>query len=318
MSTLYLDRKGITLKARHNRLEMRDEAGPKSIPLNLIERVVIHHNTQLDTQTLLELSQQQTSLIVLGRRGNISQLLGNPHQQATTRLLQYHHFQNSAIREELARATVAARVAGQLSTLQKAQPQRPDHSLPLTQGVRQLQTQHQQIEQLSRQMYTLQQLRGIEGGAAANFFRAYTKLYPSSLQFTARKRRPPPDPVNALLSLGYTLLHSDAVKAAWSAGLDPWVGYYHDPDYGRESLASDIIESHRHRIEQLVWNLFRKQRITAEHFGEQQKMAWLNKAGRKIFYHSWEQQAPAIRRLMRLQSYQLGRWLREQDPTEIN
>lgn len=311
MTTLYLDRKDLTITARKNHLELRDGENPRTIPLHLIERVVIHHNARLDSQTLLVLSQQQVSLIVLGRKGAVAHLLGDPHQRATTRLLQYRHFQNQAQREHLSRKTVEARVSGQYSILKQGQQDRPDLSLPLTQGVRQLQQQLKRVQQMDKQLFTLQQLRGVEGGAAANYFRSYAQLFAPSLQFTARKRRPPPDPVNAILSLGYTLLHSDAVKAAWGAGLDPWVGYYHDTDYGRESLASDIIESHRHRVEALVWELFRQRILSQEQFGKQQGGAWLNKNGRKIFYQHWEQQAPPIRRLMRIQCYRLARWLQE-------
>jgi hypothetical protein len=58
--------------------------------------------------------------------------------------------------------------------------------------------------------------------------------------------------------------------------------------------------------------MFREQTLTKEHFGKQQNASWLNKSGRKIFYHAWEQKAPAIRRLMRLQCYQLGHWISAQ------
>ena len=312
MSTLYLDRKGVTINARQNRLELRDGDRPRTIPLNLIERMVLHHNTQLDSQTLLALSQNQVSLIVLGRRGEVSQLLGVPHNRATIRLLQYNYFQKIDIRERVAKETVVARMGGQQKLLQRALQRRPKLSHLLTQGIRQIGVPLQKLQQESENSTPLQQLRGIEGGAAANYFRAYTKLFAPSLQFTSRKRRPPPDPVNAILSLGYTLLHSDAVKATWGAGLDPWIGYYHDTNYGRESLASDIIESHRHRVDELVWEMFREQTLTKEHFGKQQNASWLNKSGRKIFYHAWEQKAPAIRRLMRLQCYQLGHWISAQ------
>ena len=88
----------------------------------------------------------------------------------------------------------------------------------------------------------MERLRGIEGAAAAAYFQGFTRLFPPSLEFTGRNRRPPRDPVNAVLSLSYTPLHFEAVQAVCAAGLDPLIGFYHELVFGRESLASDLIE----------------------------------------------------------------------------
>lgn len=107
----------------------------------------------------------------------------------------------------------------------------------------------------------METLRGLEGGASATYFQAYTKLFPESLRFKKRNRRPPEDPVNAMLSLCYTLLHYEIVREIEVIGLDPTIGFYHQFDYGRESLACDLVELYRIDVDRFVWELFREEDI---------------------------------------------------------
>ena len=88
-------------------------------------------------------------------------------------------------------------------------------------------------------------LHGMEGAAAASFFKGYGLLLKQSLNFNGRKRRPPTDPVNALLSFGYTLLMNHVLSAVQIAGFDPYVGYLHSEGYGKPSLALDLMEEMR-------------------------------------------------------------------------
>ncbi len=152
-------------------------------------------------------------------------------------------------------------------------------------------------------------LRGIEGAAAAGYFAALTHLFPPALNFSGRNRRPPRDPVNACLSLGYTLLHTEAVRACHQAGLDPLLGFFHDPAYGRESLACDLIEPLRARLDAWVGELFRSRALRKENFVEDQGACLLNKAGRQVYFATFETFAPRLRRYLRQQAYRLARLL---------
>jgi CRISPR-associated protein Cas1 len=144
-----------------------------------------------------------------------------------------------------------------------------------------------------------QRIRGLEGAAARAYFQGLAALFPPGLGFAGRNRRPPRDPVNACLSLAYTLLHFDAVRAAHIAGLDPLLGFYHRPAFGRESLASDLIEPLRPQADAWVWQLFRQRKLRAEHFGHDGNACLLGKAGREVFYQDYETFAAAPRRLLR-------------------
>ena len=133
---------------------------------------------------------------------------------------------------------------------------------------------------------------------------------PVALQFTGRNRRPPRDPVNACLSLGYTLLHAQAVQSCTTAGLDPLLGFYHRPAFGRESLASDLIEPLRPAVDLWVWELLRSRSLTEDHFSHNNGAYLLGKAGRSIFYASWNTHLNPWARWLRSQCQALARQLR--------
>ncbi|MFO0105795.1 MAG: CRISPR-associated endonuclease Cas1 [Burkholderiales bacterium] len=106
------------------------------------------------------------------------------------------------------------------------------------------------------------------------------------------QRRPPRDPVNAELSLSYTMLYAQAAAACWAAGLDPALGALHTLSHGRAALACDLMEPYRPLIDLWVWHQFRQGNLRAEHFGHDGAGACLlSKAGRGHFYPAWEQQA---------------------------
>jgi CRISPR-associated protein Cas1 len=93
---------------------------------------------------------------------------------------------------------------------------------------------------------TLDQVRGCEGAVAASYFRVFGRMIRADgFAFDGRNRRPPLDPVNALLSLGYTLLFNAVEAAVQVVGLDPYVGALHAVEGARPSLVCDLVEEHR-------------------------------------------------------------------------
>ena len=95
---------------------------------------------------------------------------------------------------------------------------------------------------------SIESLLGHEGAAAAAYFQAFGQMLRRDFVFTVRSRRPPRDPANALLSLAYTLLTSEATSAVAGAGLDPALGMLHTPEEGRPALALDLTEEFRHAV----------------------------------------------------------------------
>src|SRR5947209_19860511 len=92
---------------------------------------------------------------------------------------------------------------------------------------------------------TVGSLLGFEGNGSAAYFGVFGKLLRDSMNFTRRRRRPPTDPTNAMLSLGYTFLLHQVSSAIQVVGLDPYAGFLHQPRYARPALALDLIEEFR-------------------------------------------------------------------------
>jgi CRISPR-associated protein Cas1 len=116
-----------------------------------------------------------------------------------------------------------------------------------------------------------------------------------TFDFTKRTRRPPTDPVNALLSLAYSLLAKDCTIAALAVGFDPYVGFYHQPRFGRPALALDLMEEFRPLIaESAVLTAINNRMITPGHFVRAGDAINLTPAGRKVFFQAYEQRMNAL------------------------
>jgi len=313
MGTLYLDRRNLSLRLDGKRLVIEEpNARPRGIPLALVERVVMQGQVSFDSGVLSALAEQGATVVCLSARHSrrTALLLGPGHGDARRRLAQYRLVFDPAARLVLARRLITGKLAAQLRLLNVAQAQRPDMRKPVHDGII-------QIRNLLPAVATaldLPTVLGLEGAAAAAHYSALTALFAPGLNFTGRNRRPPRDPVNACLSLGYTLLHFDAVRAAYGAGLDPLLGFFHEPAYGRESLACDLIEPLRPRLDGWVWTMFRERRLMETAFVIDKGACLLAKAGRQIFYADYEAWVPPLRRYLRREAYQLANWFNGRAP----
>jgi CRISPR-associated protein Cas1 len=136
---------------------------------------------------------------------------------------------------------------------------------------------------------SLSELMGYEGIASKAYFQSFRKWLRQPMSFGQRVRRPPRDPVNALLSLGYTLLLSDCITALEVAGLDPYIGYLHTLHYGRPALALDLMEEFRPVIvDSIVLGSFNKNMFKTEDFTEREHGIELTTPARKQFYKLYE------------------------------
>ena len=314
MGTLYLDRRDLSLQLDGKRLVIEEpDARPRGVPLALLERVVMQGQVHFDSMALAALAEQGTSVICLSARHSrrTAILVGPGHGDARRRLAQYQLSFDPAARLELAKTLIAGKLQAQIRLLETAQEQRPDARKALHDGLAVIRGLVPGLADAGE----LATVLGLEGAGAAAHYAALTALFAPALNFTGRNRRPPRDPVNACLSLGYTLLHFEAVRAAYGAGLDPLLGFFHEPAYGRESLACDLIEPLRPRLDGWVWGLFRERWLRAEDFVVDKGACLLAKGGRQTFYAGYEAWVPPLRRYLRRECYRLANWLNGRAPT---
>lgn len=309
MSTLYLDRKNLAIKLDSEAIALYESGERRgTVPLHMLERVVVRGNVEFESRVFGAFSERKIAVMFLsGRNNRINAMSFNhSHNDVNRRLAQFRAFFQPAHRFGLALNLVKAKVQNQRQCLQDAMASRPDLRKPLFTALETISSILQKLEQLQADSATIDQLRGYEGSAAAAYFSGYTQLFPSSLGFDKRVKRPPTDPVNACLSLGYTLLHFEAVSICLATGLEPLLGFYHEPAFGRESMACDMIEPVRARLDGLIWRLFRERQLGNDHFVTDKGRCLLNKAGRKRFYAHYEVFAVPIRRLLRLYGHRLA------------
>jgi len=141
----------------------------------------------------------------------------------------------------------------------------------------------------------LTSLGGVEGSASAAYFSYYRRLFDPIWNFTQRARRPPPDPVNVLLSLGYTLLANAAHGAVEAAGLDPYAGFLHRTAYNRPSLALDVMEEFRAVVDGVVLGCCRSGVIAPGDFkpGDEKRPVVLDGPAKRRFIKAYEQRMDA-------------------------
>ena len=314
MTTLYLERKGLELRLDGAALALyEDGSRMRTLPLALLKRVVIRAETTLSSSVLGALAEAGCATVVLsGRHGRrMAMIHGRAHNDAALRVAQYARIQDTAWRLEWARRFVGAKVTRQQRFLERALAARPDCCKPIFDALQSLRPLRARV---AGDVLSIESLRGMEGAAQAAYFRAYATLFPESLGFRTRNRRPPRDAVNACLSLAYTLIHFEAARAAHAAGLDPFLGFFHEIAFGRESLACDLIEPVRPSADAWIWEMFRSRALRPEHFTLDKGACLLQKTGRARFYEHFEEFLhPAANRL-RGYCRLLARVLRSQGP----
>ncbi|MGH7501848.1 MAG: CRISPR-associated endonuclease Cas4g/Cas1g, partial [Longimicrobiales bacterium] len=179
------------------------------------------------------------------------------------------------------------------------------------------------------------ELLGLEGALGAIYFRHFESLLrprdmDASWDFASRNRRPPRDPVNAMLSFGYALLAKECTVALAAAGLDPWWGLFHRPRHGRAGLALDLMEEFRPLIvDSAVITAINTGMVAHNDFTRTAQACMLNASGRKAFIRAYEARLDQLvthplfgyrctwRTIIRVQARLLGRWLRGDVPSYI-
>lgn len=303
---LIIENKAVRLKLEGKALNIvYPDRKPASIPLRMLEQLTLVANIEIQVQLLHKLAQHGVSVGFINSRNPeiFTECINQQHGEFKRREKQYALIHSPSHRLHASRQLVFAKLQSQSQHLLQLSQQRHSQRRLLLKG-------QQAIECLFPALHdaSYQQLLGLEGTAARLYFNSFTGVFSPSWDFTGRNKRPPKDPVNALLSLGYTMLTREASRALYQAGLDPAFGFYHKVSSGRHSLACDLAELYRCQIDHLIFQLLDNGKLSLRHFGNQLNACLLTKEGRNIFFPAYQTGIKSCRRALRLTAH---RWAKE-------
>jgi len=241
MANLYITEQNSVLRKTGNRLIVQKEDEILlDVQCNKIEAVLIFGNVQFTTQAVHELFEHGIEMAILSRNGRlIGQLTSPATKNIFLRIEQFKKYGDENFKLKLSQIFIAAKIKNGLNLVRRFSYNHPEIDLAYEiKGLKQCLGKVDETE-------TGESLFGIEGSAAKLYYRAYGKMILSNFIFTGRKKRPPPDPVNAMLSLSYTMVFNEIASLLDGLGFDPYLGYLHKADYGRASLAADLVEEFR-------------------------------------------------------------------------
>ena len=259
MSVVYVtnQRAVISKKGKHLVLNVKDQE-PCSILTFKLDQMVLVGNVEITTPAIRHLLYSGVELVFLSYDGKfIGRVVGELPKNIFLRREQYRKIENEKFVMEVARKIVRGKLKNQLTLLKRIKrtynPQNLDKIL---------QDLGYQVKLLEK-ANTLNQIRGYEGKGSALYFRGFPMGFRNRNDFRKRVRRPPTDPVNAVLSFCYTLLMNRIYGAVYAAGLDPYLGCLHSLEYGRPSLVLDLMEEFRTIVvETLTLSLFNLKILT--------------------------------------------------------
>jgi CRISPR-associated protein Cas1 len=240
---LYVQEQGARVGLRGETLDVRGRDGTQLAEARLFElsQLVLFGNVQVSSQAIRELCGREIPISWMSYGGWLSGLTeGLGHNNVELRRAQFRAAEDPARCLRLAQRIVRNKIANCRTLLRRNHPDAPRSLLHELAG----------LIEAAGEAVTLAELLGVEGNAARLYFQAFPALLnppggEMDFDFSTRSRRPPKDPVNALLSLAYSMLAKDVTIAARTLGLDPFFGFYHQPRHGRPALSLDLMEEFR-------------------------------------------------------------------------
>jgi CRISPR-associated protein Cas1 len=243
LRTAYVVQNGATLRRNGDVLQVFVErARVAEVPVHDLGQLVVVGSVLLTPAAFDLVLERNVDTVFLTHHGKYrARLVGRESSQIALRLAQVEHLRAAEHALALGRIVVRGKIHNQRAWLLHAARRNPGAD-----GLRRAAVAMQAAAAHLERCADLDAVRGCEGAAAAAYFKSFGEaIRAEGFSFDGRNRRPPLDPVNALLSLGYTLLTNAVESAIHVVGLDPYLGALHGPQSGRPSLACDLVEEHR-------------------------------------------------------------------------
>lgn len=286
MANLYITEQGAVLRKTGDRLLVKkDEEILFDTPCNKIDAVLIFGNVQVTTQSIRELFEHGIELAILTRTGRlVGQITSPTTKNIELRVEQFKKYWDDSFRLRLARTIVRGKVVNGVNLLKTFTYNHQEVNLtPETAGMQAALTNIDGAPDINT-------LMGIEGNAARIYFGGFAKMIRGTFTFEGRKKHPAPDPVNALLSFGYTLFFNEILSLLDGLGFDPYLGYLHNVEYGRASLASDLVEEFRATVDRFTLYLINDRIFNQADFFVNPKGEgmYLTREAQKVYFAQYE------------------------------
>ncbi len=323
---VYVQGQGYSIGLKGEVLEIR-EKGKAINEARLMEvaQLNLYGNVQLSAQALRELAAREAPVLHLSYGGWLSAVTTPPpHKNIELRRRQFAAASDDAVCLQLARAFVVGKIRNQRTLLRRNARELPTDTL----------YRMAEMRRKAQQAPKLETLLGLEGTAARDYFASFARMFKPAaderepaFDFASRNRRPPRDPVNALLSFLYSLLVKEMVVTLVGVGFDPYLGFYHQPRYGRPALALDLMEEFRPLVaDSTVITLINNGEIRRSDFIARGGAVALTDSGRKRVIEAYERRLDTLvthpifgyqisyRRIFEVQARLLARYLSGEIP----
>ncbi len=292
MSIVYLMEQNATVSKEGGRLLVKREGVVShSVHLFKLDQVVLFGNIFLTPAAIRYLLKEGIDTAFMTRQGRyLGRLQSALGKNIVLRREQFRKMEDEEFSVKAAKSIVKGKLANLRAVLMRLNRQR--ENLDLDDEILSLRNLIPKIDEAS----SLDTLRGYEGRGSALYFEGFSRGFlAEDLEFPGRVRRPPTDPINALLSLGYTLLLNQVIAAVSLVGFDPYFGSLHSVDYGRPSLALDLMEEWRPIIvDTLVLSVFNLKALAPSDFEERKAMSLEKEDETTGVSDSTEKDTPAI------------------------
>jgi CRISP-associated protein Cas1 len=293
LNTLYVQTQGTYLHLDHDTLKLDVERKTTfQVPLHHLGGIVAFGNILVSPFLIHRCAADGRNLVWLSQYGRFkARLAGSTTGNILLRRAQHMALDSPEMTLNIARYVIAGKLQNARNILMRAAREAKDEA---DQKVLRAAAQvHVESIRNAESAVNLDQLRGIEGFAAKAYFSGFTAMIRTNraaFEFTERSRRPPRDPINALLSFVYTLLVNECVAACEGVGLDPQLGFLHVLRPGRPALALDLMEELRSLLaDRLVLTLINRGQLQPDDFVERPGGAiYLTEDGRKTLLTAYQ------------------------------
>jgi CRISP-associated protein Cas1 len=291
---VYVQGQGLSVGLKGETLEIRDK-GKATSEARLLDtsQLNLFGNVQLSAQALRELAAREIPVLHLSYGGWLAAITTPPpHKNIELRRKQFAAANDPVVCLQLARSFVSGKVRNQRTLLRRNARSLPEGLLYRLAFWR----------KRAERETSLESLLGVEGTAARDYFSNFALMFkmnggdgPPAFDFNARNRRPPRDPVNALLSFLYSMLTKEMLVALVGVGFDPYQGFYHQPRYGRPALALDLMEEFRPLLaDSVVIGLINNGEVRPSDFVTRAGSVALTELGRRRVLEAFERRLDTL------------------------